>query len=152
MTPEEYNGLPPGEARERAQRLAPDAQLRLAVALSATKTAGAVGSTYTYWLRAWANPALPTALAVAGWEWGKDGLVNPRARIVLGCFGYEAIDRALQICFGGLGVNGKVKPHLTDEERTYICRLSGRPGWEAEAEAPKVKPAAPASLQMEMPL
>lgn len=144
MTPEDYKALPPGEARAAARRMSPDAQLRLAVALSVN------GPTYTYWLRVWRCPALPTALVVAGWEWGEDGLRNPTARIELACFGFEAIDRALQICFGGLGVNGKIKPHLDDAERAYLCRV--RPGWEAEQEQPKGRKQVLHSEQMELDL
>lgn len=58
MTPEEYNALGPREAREAARRLSPAAQLKLAVALSATRPAAGVGAVYNFWLRLWVKPAL----------------------------------------------------------------------------------------------
>lgn len=130
--------------------------LALAVALAAATPRGTSGSTYEYWLRAWRCPGLPGALVRAGWEWEPAGeaLVNPRGRLRLAQTGQAGIDAALQVTYGCLGINGKLKPHLTDDERAMLCRAGG---WPIDTPAPVVatqdapratprKPAAPAPV------
>jgi hypothetical protein len=62
MTPDEYNSLHPRAAREQARRLPANEQLRLAVALSATRSPCGVGAVYTFWLRLWANEEKKSAI------------------------------------------------------------------------------------------
>lgn len=123
----------PAAAREYAKSLGP-AAIGLAVQL-----AQATGATYELFLRGWDCPALPKVLRVAGWEWSTDGsrLVNPNARLELKGNGPDAIDRCLQIMFGGLGENKKIKPSLTPAERARVLAATG----EASIELPDDSPA-----------
>ena len=119
----------PEAARVYAKSIGP-AAIGLAVQL-----AQATGLTYEYFLRRWDCPALPKVLRVAGWEWSTDGskLINPTARLELRGNGPDAIDRCLQIMFGGLGENKKIKPSLTPAERARVLAATG----EASIELPE---------------
>ena len=126
----------PEAARVYAKSIGP-AAIGLAVQL-----AQATGLTYEYFLRRWDCPALPKVLRVAGWEWSIDGsqLMNPRARLILKGNGPDAIDRCLQICFGALGVNGKIKDSLTTAERARLLAGAGEAAIEMpEAASPPIE-------------
>lgn len=116
--------------------------LGLAVALAASTAPGTTGSTYEYWLRCWRCPSLPGALVKAGWQWNSqgDGLTNPRGRLNLAGTGQEAIGAALQVTYGALGINGKIKASLTEAEVAQLCNAGGWP-LEQPAPEPEVAPA-----------
>jgi hypothetical protein len=50
------------------------------VALSALHMPGALGSTYTFWLRMWDCPPVPPDLRAAGWAWDTAGTALVRQR------------------------------------------------------------------------